>query len=248
MTQRKMGTHRDLIELPNPKRHMDSATRKEARLFPYYAGFSSTFAEQTLRSLRLAAGSVVLDPWNGSGTTAIAAARCGLGAIGGDRNPAMVIVAKATFVSALDMPSVLPLSHAIVERLDAHPAEVIADDPLTTWLAPQSASAIRTLEAEINHTLVAHDRYQWLGDAQGLGDLSSLAAFFYVALFRTTRRLLSDFIPTNPTWTKTPTSTSHRKRPAQSLVRKAFCLKSKAWQFAYRTAVRCLPRTPRSFL
>src|SRR5689334_20165624 len=92
MTQQKMGTHRDSIELPNPKRHMDSATRKEARLFPYYAGFSSTFAEQTLRSLRLAAGSVVLDPWNGSGTTAIAATRCGLGAIGGDRNPAMVIV------------------------------------------------------------------------------------------------------------------------------------------------------------
>ncbi|WP_410712175.1 DNA methyltransferase [Bradyrhizobium sp. BEA-2-5] len=40
-------------------------------------------------------GQVVLDPWNGSGTTTSVANGAGLTAVGIDINPAMAVVAKA---------------------------------------------------------------------------------------------------------------------------------------------------------
>ena len=52
--------------------------------------------------------------------------------------------------------------------------------------------------------------------------VSPLAAFFYVSLFRTVRKLLIDFIPSNPTWVKLPKTKLNRKRPSLDSIFTAF--------------------------
>lgn len=224
MQERLQIRGRDLngLKISNPKRHLDPIEAQEARLFPYYAGFSMLFAEQSLRTLGLQEGAIVFDPWNGSGTTTDAAGKCGLAAIGVDRNPAMVVVAKARHVSPLDVSSLVPLSHAILERADVDAGLYIEGEPLAEWLAPHAAASVRAIEAEIHRALVSHDTYRSLTSSESLATITPLAAFFYVALFRTTRRFLSDFIPSNPTWTKSPETPANRKRPTPEAIKRLF--------------------------
>jgi hypothetical protein len=95
-------------------------------------------------------------------------------------------------------------------------------DPLTTWLQPSAASHLRGLENEVNRTLVCSDAYAAVTHGAALEAASSLSALFYVALFRTARRLLSDFVPTNPTWVKTPKTPQARKKPHAAQVSAVF--------------------------
>ncbi|WP_175149462.1 DNA methyltransferase [Paraburkholderia ultramafica] len=93
------------ITISNPKLYKDLRTKQEARIFPYYAGFSNSFVHDLLTSLELRPESIIFDPWNGSGTTTQSALDLGHRAIGFDLNPAMVVVAKARMLSPLDHPS-----------------------------------------------------------------------------------------------------------------------------------------------
>lgn len=208
------------IVISNPKLRTEPASAQESRLFPYYAGYSSVFAQEVLSSLPLDPGSVVFDPWNGSGTTTQVACRLGHKAFGIDLNPAMVIAAKALMLSQLESPSLLPIAQSLVEHACSH--EQIGEDPLLQWLSPSSACSVRGIESAINCTLVDNKSYVKLNTNGELDRVSPLAAFFYVALFRSVRRLLADFIPSNPTWIKKPKNLSQRKRPSQQNVQRAF--------------------------
>src|ERR1700720_4698352 len=64
------------LEILNPKR-ISEAQAGRASWYPYYAGFSETFADRLIRSARLKTTAIVSDPWNGSGTTTAAAAGAG---------------------------------------------------------------------------------------------------------------------------------------------------------------------------
>lgn len=210
------------IKVTNPKRHADSSL--ERRLFPYYAGYSTEFTIEALRSARLSNEAVILDPWNGAGTTTQAAQRLGYKAIGLDLNPAMVVVAKAGLLSPLEAPSLVPLAQSILEKSDEVAAVTADDDPLLRWLDQGGAKALRSLETIINRMLVSHTEYVALTTSGALQRVSPLAAFFYVALFRATRRLLNAFIATNPTWIKLPPTPQTRKRPRLKTIQEAFLL------------------------
>ncbi|ELI6431877.1 hypothetical protein RRM65_001616 [Aeromonas salmonicida subsp. salmonicida] len=162
-----------------------------------------------IKKLNLPQGSLVLDPWNGSGTTCVASYKSGYRSIGIDLNPAMVLVAKASFVSCIDVPSLIPLAHSIVNS--AKTLMPLPEDPLEQWFDPETAGKLRALEAEINKVLVSERIYRDLTGKQALEEISSLAAFFYVVLFRVTRRFLTDFIGTNPTWIKVPKVSEQKK-------------------------------------
>lgn len=164
----------------------------------------------------------MLDPWNGSGTTTGNAYRLGIRSLGFDLNPVMVAVAKASLFSAYDRPSLLPLGQAILDQAKVRNREPDDADPLCKWLSPESASIVRAIEAEINHTLISHDSYLFLSSEESLERLTPVAAFFYIALFRFTRRLLANFVPSNPTWVKKPETPQHRKRPSQDTIYRAF--------------------------
>jgi DNA modification methylase len=194
----------------------------DRRLFPYYAGYSRSFASQLLASTRLNRRALILDPWNGSGTTIHAACALGQRALGVDLNPSMVVVAKAGLVAPSDAPSLVPLAESIAEHTEFHSSEELTDDPLEQWLSPTAAAQVRRLEAAINRTLVRHDSYQPLSTPASVNGLAPLAAFFYVALFRSVRRQLAAFIPTNPTWIKRPRSLRERLRPPEVKIRAAF--------------------------
>ncbi len=203
----------------NPKIYSDSIAPQESRLFPYYAGYARSFAETALNTIGAKKDAVILDPWNGSGTTTLAAAKLGYRAIGRDLNPVMVLVAKAGLLPKSEAPSLLPLAKAIVKA--SKWTNPTLQDPLNVWLSPSSAQIIRGIEAEINRALVCEASYTLLIEERALANLSSLASFFYVSLFRATRQLLVDFVPSNPTWVKAPEA-QNRKRPSASTLYAAF--------------------------
>lgn len=209
------------IQIVNPKIYADGPSALDNRVFPYYAGYSSNFADKLISSLCLPVNGVVLDPWNGSGTTSNAGAKLGYHTIGLDLNPAMVLVAKSALVSVLDLNSLVPLAETICERA-ATCTSLKQGDPLGVWFAPASQAALRSIEKEINQTLVSHRGYTPLKTSEALERVTPLAAFFYVALFRVSRRLIADFIPTNPTWVKKPEKPQQRKRPSLEAITQTF--------------------------
>ncbi len=210
----------DNVIITNPKLSTDSQLIQDSRIFPYYAGYSSQFSNNIIESLNLPAAAVVFDPWNGSGTTTQSALRYGKSAIGFDLNPVMVIVAKARLLSYLELPSLFALAKSLFAQIDERPYRSLSTDhdPLLTWFTPSSTRYLRALERQINGAFVNNEQHLKLDSNASLDRLSPLGSFFYVALFRTVRRLAADFIPSNPTWVKAPKSKQHRKRPSKDLI------------------------------
>lgn len=70
--------------------------------YRYYAGYPLDFAEWALGQLNLSQGALVIDPWNGSGTTGAACARFGASCQGYDINPVMVHLGRSRVASNVD--------------------------------------------------------------------------------------------------------------------------------------------------
>jgi hypothetical protein len=188
--------------------------------YPYYAGFSECFARDALASASLRRGEWVLDPWNGSGTTTSSAISLGINARGYDLNPVMVLVAKARSLSVSEYSSLRPLTSELLRQArKSH--DVSLDDPLSGWLHPASVNAIRGIESAIQRLLIDDRIYASL-KKRGVNEVSDLAAFFYVGLFRTIRQLLDPFLTSNPTWVKRPRTARSRLRPTAPTVREVF--------------------------
>jgi len=140
---------------------------------------------------------MVLDPWNGSGTTTSVAAAHGIEARGFDINPAAVLISKARLLQSDVAPSLLPLTRKLLTAVEAD-APLSEDDLLLRWMTSRAAVAVRRLAATINRSLVEFDGET--GGTRPPSEMSSLAALFHVALFRVVRLALGRFAGTNPTW------------------------------------------------
>ena len=158
-------------------------TQGLADVFPYYAGFSFEWARSQLKVVADGQQLTVLDPWNGSGTTTIAAQANGLTSIGIDLNPIANLVAKLRLALAVDdhlPPSVQPAKA---------PDCVIEGDPLTAWFSPLTVQHLRAWTSAVT-------------------DLSPIASSLtYVSLFRVVKRLTRQFEGSNPTWVRRPSLT-----------------------------------------
>jgi hypothetical protein len=180
-----------------------------------------SFAEWILEHLRQSATSITLDPWNGSGTTTSAAAKLGLAARGIDLNPAMVVIAQSRLIDPLDVPSIKPLAAEImVSALQLRDGDAFTDEPLSYFLHETSSRTFRAIERAIARLLV--DSAPSPGTFVVPTGITPIAAFFYVALFRTFRRVLAQFFGTNPVWTKLRIATPTRSRPTSRQVVAAF--------------------------
>ena len=84
-----------------PQSRLDIADRVRTNLFPWPGQFSPQLVEELLASYAPPAG-VVLDPFVGSGTSLVEAARLGLAACGGELNPAAVTLARVYRMVNLD--------------------------------------------------------------------------------------------------------------------------------------------------
>lgn len=149
-----------------------------ADIFPYYAGFSFDFASAhiTAHSASLDSAAVVLDPWNGSGTTTLAAQHLGHTAVGVDLNPAANIIAQ--------LRCCIGDRACRVPRPSKRPQEVNASDPLCRWLDVSTVARVR----DWTHRLTFSRPEE-----------SSLG---YVAIFRAVREMTQKFEGSNPTWVK----------------------------------------------
>lgn len=219
----KRRSKRDTPAPRNPKRNGNEHP-KYVNWFPYYAGYNSSFVYDVLNTLQIRAGDTVFDPWNGSGTTTTTAYRMGAHVVGFDINPVMVVAAKSTLLDLGTVPSIEPLTEEIVHSAN-HNAYNHADatDPLAEWFYPQSALALRQLHRSIWNLLV-HTGAEPTCTAEGISDLSTIAAFFLTALFRTTRRFIAPFVGSNPTWIRSPKLPQQRIRPSQGSVFEQFRL------------------------
>jgi hypothetical protein len=160
-----------------------------------------------------------MDPWNGSGTTTSSAALNGCKAIGFDLNPVMAVVAKARLLPQHEVASIAPLLAGILKKAALARGRPDVGDPLQIWFAPDAAIAVRRIEQAIYRLLVSTDDG---GPLDSIQDLSSIASFFYVALFGAVRYLLRRFKGSNPTWITRPRTANSRSRPAASSVRTCF--------------------------
>ena len=207
------------LAICDPKRDSEAQTGR-ASWYPYYAGFSQAFAERLIASAGMEQESLVSDPWNGSGTTTAAAARLGHDAYGYDLNPVMVLAARARMLSKREKNSLIAIGTAVIKA--AKPTDVIESEPLMTWFARNSACWLRGLERSIQEILISPQNTPMPTRIERIQQMSDLAAFFYVALFRTTRGLLDRFGASNPTWIKKPKSLRERLRPAPDHVKDTF--------------------------
>jgi hypothetical protein len=180
--------------LSSPK--LASNAGKTANWYRYYAGYADTFVADVVARLPEPPGTI-LDPWNGSGTTTSVAAVQGISARGFDINPAAVVISKARLLQSHVAPSLLPLTAKLLATVEAS-APLSEDDLLLRWMTPRAASAIRRLTSTINRSLVDPD--DAVGATRLASEMSSLAALFYLAVFRVVRRALTRFSGTNPTW------------------------------------------------
>jgi DNA modification methylase len=187
-------------ELPisSPKRDQRSQNGWDG-FFPYYAGYPETFARGILGGAGLRSGAVILDPWNGSGTTTFAAAHLGFKAIGLDLNPVMVIVSRARTLPFSEIDALEPLAKAIISGA-RNRGKVDASDPLFSWFEADTVLGLRSIERSICKKLVGSLTLS--ASSIDLQKMSSIAAAFYVALFAVARELSRPFQSSNPTWLK----------------------------------------------
>lgn len=216
-----MGT----LPLANPKQ---SARSRSGAWYRYYAGYSPEFVRDALRIAGSESDvSHVLDPWVGVGTTCVIAAECGHAATGVDINPALVIIARAQLLRSDVAESLDALTEKILEGARRCPNAGPEDDPLIRWFAPSSARCLRALERSIFQLLVASSSDRSLIDV-GLERASSLAAFFYVVLFRVVRSHLRGATSSNPTWVKAMVPPQKRARPSPDKLYETFRVAQRA--------------------
>ncbi len=165
--------------------------------YRYYAGYSASFVEQVLKEAAPSAR-LILDPWNGTGTTTVVAASKNVPAIGFDVNPALVVISRARLLGTGVWASINPLGDDVV----AHATGIeLVNDPLCFWFTVQAASSIRGLQQSVHRLLVDSGTASQPAYHTSSG-MSTLAAFFYTVLFRAVRVLIAPRAGTNPTWWK----------------------------------------------
>jgi DNA modification methylase len=121
--------------------------------YRYYAGFPSTFVEQVLRHYACTARAIVLDPWNGCGTTTYVARNLGFLSIGLDLNPFASYVATAKLICYEDGEEIHDiLESAIQVSPHRRNRDIVKDDPLLEWLEPETATQVRSIVDAMTRT------------------------------------------------------------------------------------------------
>ncbi len=174
----------------------------------YYAGYAEQFVDDVLGQIAHR-GDLILDPWNGSGTTTLVSQRKGLGSLGIEINPVMSHHARA---KDLRLAQAEGLPGAIENLIDsaqqrAGSVSVDLDNKLSEVFDEESLDALVALKKEIlqreYETLKPYFAPITYGeDLAEENGYSSAKSFFLSALFQTLREVGNSGNGSNPTWTK----------------------------------------------
>ena len=177
----------------NPKRSSrDSSVLSNT--FNYHAGFSNIFVKEILSSSVFGEESVILDPWNGMGTTTYVSSSLGFESIGVDFNPVMKVISLANHATIEDIDcAVKRLNKMRVNSLPKLFKEPAESDLLFTWFSNETANYIRYIDSYI----FTQNEVPLI---EKLSKITSLDAILYFALFGVVKEFLAPFIGSNPTW------------------------------------------------
>lgn len=135
----------------------------------------------------------------------------------------MVVIAKAKLLDPLDVASIRPLGTQILKAAATYRSTTFLDgEPLHMLFAQEGASALRALERSVRALLVDVQNAPSVPIQNTVNRMSPLAAFFYVALFRTAKNILQAFTGTNPVWTKLNVPGRSKPRPAHGRIWETF--------------------------
>lgn len=154
------------------------------RWYPYYAGFTSSFARAVLGALSCASTTRVLDPWGGSGTTMFAASTFGAAAVSIDLNPFAAILARAKLAKPSEVGS-----RASLVRLATRAAKSVHTESASSW-APDD---VHRQFVALRNEIVKSDRV--IGE-----EVSPTQAFLLIALLSAARSFSFDEASVHPTW------------------------------------------------
>jgi DNA modification methylase len=186
------------LVIDNPKR---KTKKNEDNLYSYYASFCYSFAEKLIATASLKAGSSVLDPWNGTGTTTNASSILGLSSSGLDLNPVMAVVATAGTVDQRDVDYIRTVTKDVVALAkNTHLHSKLESDQLGLWFTPKTVGVIRRIVNSI--WLVTYEEFLVNPQLTNFNKLNPVGAFLCTGLFRTVKKLLKPFQTSNPTWIK----------------------------------------------
>ncbi|UZD74844.1 DNA methyltransferase [Bacillus siamensis] len=175
---------------------------------PYYAGYSENFVDDVLNYMGATEASIVLDPWIGSGTTAIVCQRRGIKSLGNEINPVMVIFTKAKSLNILefDITSILISIINTVAKNDGLLEDYYDNQELLQFLDIYYWERLNKLRFAIDKVC------RELEKSKDKELVDCLLAFFYAALFRSLRTVGNFKRGKNPTWiTKENYSNSNNK-------------------------------------
>lgn len=210
--------------IPTPK--LNKKEQKDGTLlYPYYAGYSYSFIDSILNKFS-GQDIKILDPWSGTGLTSIIAKKYGLESIGIDINPVLTIVAKANNISKITSLSIKSLKFRIIESarfINSFKYEALTSEPLNLWFTESTSANIRTIEDVIYRLLVNENgRDNLIVDENSISDI---ACFFYVSLFKVTKRFVkAGFSTSNPTWIKTAKTDTDKLEISKDLIVKEFSI------------------------
>ncbi|ARN78577.1 hypothetical protein BST97_11585 [Nonlabens spongiae] len=200
----------------NPK--LDSSVNS---IYPYYAGYNPKFVDSVLDTTLIQNDGIVLDPWNGSGTTTSQASKKGFNCYGIDINPVMIMLAKADLVPSSEKDSIIALTKNIINRFhkESYLNCIENEDPLLIWFQPRATGHLRLLQKIINDLLSLHSNENI---NEFVNNISSYSALIHTAVLVSIRNLTTVFKSSNPTWIKKPKSKFQRINPSANRIIKIF--------------------------
>lgn len=202
-----------ILAFRSPKRSSD---RKTASTFPYYAGYSEAFAEDVLRYFS-SKNTIVLDPWNGSGTTTTCAERLGISAVGLELNPVMCIVACARSANKKDIEDAKLIWADIKNAVEVKKKKRLLNDPLSPWFSDNATSIARELISlifgDVGHSYV--DNFKLIESYAN--NIKKSRAILMVSIFLTFKKIIKIKKHSNPTWNKIPKLTRRYSLSLESI-------------------------------
>lgn len=163
----------------SPVNFIESMQRPRHRWFPYKEGFSPSFVADFLTKSQSASTGIILDPFAGSGTTALVAGELGLKGLGLDVSPLTTFVAK-TKASVLDRGELSLLNNAITDY------ELSALSKYAPY--PSNNTILSYFEPEVFKALLRTKHYCNELKSDKLRDLFKLAFLNAIEPFSTHRK------------------------------------------------------------
>jgi DNA methylase len=173
---------------------------------PLYSAYSEQFVAEVLRMVRRSSDEVVLDPFIGGGTTAIAAVKLGHPVIGADLDPFSCILSRAAVAVCLDHKRLIDLLAPGCAAVDAEQnvTSLFREDHLTYAKAvfDRIVNRIDCEPSRLLHAVLADRHQRYDTEAVALAALGIAASY--------TARISTG---SNPVWVKThPNGTRPQKR------------------------------------